>query len=85
MAIVVRYISVINTFVKRKSIARTATEALTTAFVVARPTPCVPPLARSPTWHPMLTSVNPSTTGLMKPIQRSSTTRPATTLFQYTL
>ena len=35
----------------------TATELATTALVVARPTPWVPPRVRRPTWQPMLTIV----------------------------
>ncbi len=38
-----QYISTMRTFVTRKSTAITATELATTAFVVARPTPWVPP------------------------------------------
>jgi BON domain-containing protein len=44
-----QYSSVINRRERTKSVAMTATEAATTALVVARPTPCVPPLARRPT------------------------------------
>ncbi len=44
-----QYINVIRIRVRKKSTAITATEAATTAFVVARPTPCVPPLVRRPT------------------------------------
>ena len=35
--------------VTKKSTTSTATEPATTALVVARPTPCVPPDVRSPT------------------------------------
>ena len=47
----------------KKSSTSTVTDAATTAFVVARPTPCVPPFVRSPTWHPMLTMANPRKNG----------------------
>ena len=35
-------------FARKKSITKTITEEITTAEVVARPTPCVPPFTRSP-------------------------------------
>ena len=38
-----QYINTMRSFVTRKSTAITATELATTALVVARPTPCVPP------------------------------------------
>ena len=38
-----QYIRTMRSLVTRKSTAMTATELATTAFVVARPTPCVPP------------------------------------------
>ena len=44
----------------------------TTELVVARPTPCVPPRVRSPTWQPIDTSANPRNTGLTMAIQTSS-------------
>ena len=44
-----QYIKTMMTLVTRKSTAMTATELATTAFVVARPTPCVPPVVRMPT------------------------------------
>ena len=66
----------------RKSTAITATDAATTAFVVARPTPWVPPRVRMPTWQPMLAIVKPMKNGLMRPIQTSWMYSPATTLFQ---
>ena len=37
-----------SSLVTRKSTAMTATELATTAFVVARPTPCVPPRRPQP-------------------------------------
>ena len=43
-----QYNSVISTRVTKKSTAITATDAATTALVVARPTPCVPPVVRKP-------------------------------------
>ena len=39
-----QYNNVINSLVTKKSTAITATDEATTALVVARPTPCVPPL-----------------------------------------
>ena len=60
-----------SSLVTRKSTAITATDAATTAFVVARPTPCVPPRVRSPTWQPMLAIVNPMKNGLISPIHTS--------------
>ncbi len=44
-----QYIRVIRSRVMKKSTAITATDAATTALVVARPTPWVPPEVRSPT------------------------------------
>ena len=44
-----QYSSVIRRRVRKKSTTITATDEATTALVVARPTPCVPPLVRSPT------------------------------------
>ncbi len=43
-----QYISTMSSFVTRKLTTRTATDPATTAFVVARPTPCVPPRVRRP-------------------------------------
>src|SRR5262245_17576787 len=67
-----QYNRVINSLVTKKSTAITATDAATTDCVVARPTPCVPPCARRPTWHPMLTMTYPRQNGLMIPIHASS-------------
>src|SRR6185312_11325601 len=80
-----QYMIAMSSLVTRKSTAMTATDAATTALVVARPTPWVPPRVRIPTWQPMLAIVNPMKNGLISPIQTSCTYNPATTLFQYTL
>jgi hypothetical protein len=37
-----------NSFARKKSTISTITEEMTTAEVVARPTPCVPPFTRNP-------------------------------------
>src|SRR5688572_2222129 len=74
----------ISNCVRNKSTTRTTTEAATTALVVARPTPCVPPLVRKPTWQPMVTITKPRKNGLMMPIQTSWMNSPSTTEFQYT-
>src|SRR5919107_4781675 len=63
----------------------TATELATTALVVDRPTPWVPPRVRRPTWQPMLTITNPRKNGLISPIQGSCGYRPSSTDVQYTL
>ena len=68
-----------------KSTAMTATDEATTALVVARPTPWVPPLVRRPTWHPMVTMTNPRKNGLISPIQASSMNRPSMIEVQYKL
>src|SRR5690349_17800052 len=54
-----QYSSSIRSGVMKKSTAITATDPMTTALVVARPTPWVPPLVRRPTTHPMLTMTKP--------------------------
>src|SRR3954469_22623032 len=66
-----QYINAMSSFVTRKSTAMTATDAATTALVVARPTPCVPPRVRMPTWQPMLAIVKPMKNGLIRPIHTS--------------
>ncbi len=60
----------------------TETELATTALVVERPTPCVPPVVRRPTWQPMLTMVKPRKNGLISPIHTSWMKSPCTTAFQ---
>ena len=57
----------ISSRVTKKSTTSTVTEAATTALVVARPTPWVPPRVRSPTWQPMLTMTKPRKNGLIEP------------------
>ena len=65
-----------------KSTISTMTDEATTALVVARPTPWVPPEVRKPTWQPMVTITNPRKNGLMMPIQTSWINRPSTTELQ---
>ena len=48
-----------RTLVTMKSTAITATELATTGSLVALPTPCVPPVVRSPTWQPIVTMREP--------------------------
>src|SRR5690606_32075230 len=79
-----QYIRTNNSFVSRKSTPSTTTDAATTALVVARPTPCVPPVDRRPTWQAMVTIAKPRKNGLMRPIQTSWMKRPRTTEFQKT-
>src|SRR4029077_4340793 len=66
-----QYIVAIRILVTKKSTAITATDPVTTATVVASPTPWVPPLVRSPTWQAVVTITKPSTNGLINPIQTS--------------
>ena len=73
-----------DSWVTKKSAAITATEPATTDSVVDLPTPAVPPLVRSPTWHAMVTMMNPKTNGLMIPIQTSCMYRPSVIDDQYT-
>src|SRR6185503_19218945 len=80
-----QYINVNSKRVMKKSTASTATDAATTALVVARPTPCVPPRVRRPTWQPMLTMTKPRKNGLISPIHGSCQYRPSSTEVQYTL
>ena len=56
-----------SSLVTKKSTASTPTDAATTALVVARPTPCVPPDVRRPTWQPMVTMTKPRKNGLIEP------------------
>ena len=57
-----------NNRVTKKSTINTATDAATTALVVDRPTPCVPPDVRRPTWQPIVTMTMPRKNGLMMPM-----------------
>src|SRR5262249_10588817 len=77
------YSSEMRICVTKKSAAITATDPATTDTVVALPTPCVPPVVRSPTWQAMVTIRKPNTTGLMSPIQMSCMYRPFSTDDQY--
>src|SRR4030095_14144398 len=74
-----------STRVTKKSTAMTATDAATTALVVDRPTPWVPPVVRRPTWQPIVTITNPRQNGLISPIQASSRYSPLRIDDQYTL
>ena len=62
-----------------------ATDAATTAAVVARPTPCVPPVVRRPTWQPIVTMTYPRQKGLTSPMIASSMYRPSMIEDQYKL
>ena len=83
--LILAYSSVISNRVTKKSTAITATDDATTALVVARPTPCVPPLVRNPTWQPIVTMTYPRQNGLIMPIHASSRYSPSMTEVQYTL
>src|SRR5687768_1799955 len=61
----------ISNRVTKKFTTSTTIDAATTALVVARPTPWVPPLVRRPTWQPMVTITKPKKNGLMIPIHTS--------------
>src|SRR5262249_36372348 len=58
---------------RKKSRTTTVSEACTTALVVARPTPAVPPVVRSPARQAIAALVAPKTVALMMPDRKSGT------------
>src|SRR6185503_8230684 len=60
-----------STLVMKKSEIRISTEATTTDWVVETPTPCVPPVVRSPMKQPTVDRISPNANGLLRPMIRS--------------
>jgi hypothetical protein len=52
---------IINNFVRKKSLTKTPIDAVTTAVVVARPTPTVPPVVLKPIKQPIIAIIQPKT------------------------
>src|SRR5687767_12773202 len=72
-------------FDKKKSKMITQIDAITTASVVERPTPTVPPVVVKPLWHATLPMIRPKNSGLMRPLTRSEVEIPPLTEFINTL
>jgi len=57
--------------IKKIAETRIITEATTTDWVVETPTPCVPPVVRSPMKQPTVDRISPKANGLERPMIRS--------------